>query len=141
MQIWHKKIQFVLKNLQKIDFSKKKFSVSKKSHQKWDENFEKTFFANFFTTNCIFYVKFAFRMFSAFIWYTYCPCRSKMTNFQKSWYRKLENFRGQSRLLRRHLTAKLCNLEKSSSTLQLGKDVSFHLRPCLTDLDGQMAML
>ena len=51
------------------------------------------------------------------------------------------NFRGQSRLLRRHLTAKLCNLEKSSSTLQLGKDVSFHLRPCLTDLDGKMAML
>ena len=103
--------------------------------------FEKSIFCKFFKTNCIFYVKFAFRMFSAFIWYTYCPCRSKMTNFQKLWYRKLENFRGQSKLLQRHLTAKLCNLEKSSSTLQLSKDVSFYLRSCLTDFDGKMAML
>ena len=85
------------------------------------ENFflKNQFFAIFSKQIVFFYVKFAFRMFSAFIWYTYCPCRSKMTIFQKSWYRKLENFRGQSRLLRRHLTAKLCNLEKSSSTLQL----------------------
>ena len=34
----------------------------------------------------------------------------KMTNFQKLWYRKAENFRGQSSQLRRRLTAKLCNL-------------------------------
>ena len=34
----------------------------------------------------------------------------KMTNFQKLWYRKVENFRGQSSQLRRCLTAKLCNL-------------------------------
>ena len=91
--------------------------------------FEKSIFCKFFKTNCIFYVKFAFRMFSAFIWYTYCPCRSKMTNFQKLWYRKLKNFRGQSRLLRRHLTAKLCNLGWCSKTLHVDKDVSFHLRP------------
>ena len=70
-------------------------------------------------------------MFPAFIWHTYCPCRSKITNFQKLWYRKLENFRGQSRLLRRHLTAKLCNLEWCSKSLQTDKDASFHLRWCL----------
>ena len=34
----------------------------------------------------------------------------KMTNFQKLWYRKAENFRGQSSQLRCRLTAKLCNL-------------------------------
>ena len=34
----------------------------------------------------------------------------KMMNFQKLWYRKAENFRGQSSQLRRRLTAKLCNL-------------------------------
>ena len=87
--------------------------------------------ANFSTQIVFFYVKFAFRMFSAFIWYTYCPCRSKMMNFQKLLYQKPKNFRGQSRLLRRHLTAKLCNLEWCSKTLQADKDASFHLRWCL----------
>ena len=29
-----------------------------------------------------FYVKLEFRMFSAFIWYTYCLCRKKMADFQ-----------------------------------------------------------
>ena len=87
------------------------------------------FFANFSRQIVFFYVKFAFRRFPAFIWYTYRPCRSKITNFQKLWYRKLKNFRGQSRLLRRHLTAKLCNLGWCSKTLHVDKDVSFHLRP------------
>ena len=87
------------------------------------------FFANFSKQIVFFYVK--FRMFPAFIWYTYCPCRSKMTNFQKLWYRKLENFPGQIRLLRRHVAAKLCNLQCCSKTLQADKDASFHLRWCL----------
>ena len=57
----------------------------------------------------------------------------KMTNFQKLWYRKLENFRVQSRLLRRHLKTKLCNLGRCSKALEVDKDASFHLRPCLVD--------
>ena len=116
----------VYKKIRKICVTKKKISSKLK-------NFflKNQFFANFSKQIVFFYVKFAFRMFSAFIWCTYCPCRSKITNFQKLWYRKLENFRGQSRLLRRHLTAKLCNLEWCSKTLQADKDASFHLRWCL----------
>ena len=112
----------VYKKIRKICVTKKKLNET--------ENFffEKSIFANFSKQIVFFYVKFAFRMFSAFIWYTYCPCRSKMTNFQKSWYRKLENFRGQSRLLRRHLTTKLSNLELLSKALEVDKDVSFHVR-------------
>ena len=92
------------------------------------------FYANFFITNCIFYDKFECRMFPAFIWCTYCPCKSKITNFQKSLYWKWANFRGQSRLLQRRLTTKLCNLGWCSKALQVHKDASFHLRPCLVDL-------
>ena len=121
-----KKMGGVYKKIRKICVTKKKIS-SKMKIVFWKINF----FANFSKQIVFFYVKFAFRMFSAFIWYTYCPCRSKMTNFQKLWYRKLENFRGQSRLLRRHLTTKLCNLEWCSKTLQADKDASFHLRWCL----------
>ena len=58
-----------------------------------------------------------------------------MTNFQKLQHRKLENFRGQSRLLRRHLTTKLCNLGMCSKALEVDNDASFHLRLCLVDLD------
>ena len=116
----------VYKKIRKICVTKKK--ISSKLRNFFLKN---QFFANFSKQIVFFYVKFAFRMFSAFIWYTYCPCRSKMTNFQKLWYRKLENFRGQSRLLRRHLTAKLCNLEWCSKSLQTDKDASFHLRWCL----------
>ena len=116
----------VYKKIRKICVTKKK--ISSKLRKFFLKN---QFFANFSKQIVFFYVKFAFRMFSAFIWYTYCPCRSKMTIFQKSWYRKLENFRGQSRLLRRHLTAKLCNLEWCSKSLQTDKDASFHLRWCL----------
>ena len=113
-----------------------KFVLRKKNLNETEKFFLKNqFFANFSKQIVFFYVKFAFRMFSAFIWYTYCPCRSKMTNFQKLWYRKLKNFRGQSRLLRRHLTAKLCNLGWCSKTQWADKDASFHLRPCLVDLD------
>ena len=92
------------------------------------------FYANFFITNCIFYDKFECRMFPAFIWCTYCPCKSKIMNFQKSLYRKWANFRGQSRLLRSHLTTKLCNLGLCSKALEEDKDVSFHLRSYLVDL-------
>ena len=114
-----------------------KFVLRKKNLNETEKFFLKNqFFANFSKQIVFFYVKFAFRMFSAFIWYTYCPCRSKMTNFQKLWYRKLENFRSQSRLLQRHLTAKLCNLEWCSKTLEVGKDASFHLESCLVDLDA-----
>jgi hypothetical protein len=60
-----------------FEFWKKKF------HQKWYKNFEKPIFCKIFHINLIFYVKFELRMFSAFILYTYCPHRSKMTNFQK----------------------------------------------------------
>ena len=113
----------VYENFRKICVTKKKISTKLR-------NFflKNQFFANFSKQIVFFYVKFAFRMFSAFIWYTYCPCRSKMMNFQKLWYRKLKNFLGQSR---RHLTAKLCNLEWCSKTLQADKDASFHLRWCL----------
>ena len=45
MQIWHKKIQFVLKNLQKIDFSKKNFSVSLRFFFR-NANFSKIFINN-----------------------------------------------------------------------------------------------
>ena len=120
----------VYKKIRKICVTKKK--ISSKLRNFFLKN---QFFANFSKQIVFFYVKFAFRMFSAFIWYTYCPCRSKMTNFQKLWYRKLENFRGQTRLLRRHLTSKLCNLGWCSKTLEADKDASFHLRPCLVDLD------
>ncbi len=58
----------------------------------------------------------------------------KMTNFQKLWYQKLENFRGQSRLLRRHFTVKLYNLGWCSRTQLIDKDASFHLKPRLVDL-------
>ena len=58
-----------------------------------------------------------------------------MMNFQKLQHRKLENFRGQSRLLRRHLTTKLCNLGMCSKALEVDNDASFHLRLCLVDLD------
>ena len=96
----------VYKKIRKICVTKKKISSKLKIFF-----LKNQFFANFSKQIVFFYVKFAFRMFSAFIWCTYCPCRSKMTNFQKLWYRKLENFRGQSRLLRHHLTAKLFNLQ------------------------------
>ena len=110
-----------------------KFALRKKKISSKLRNFflKNQFFANVSKQIVFFYVKFAFRMFSAFIWYTYCPCRSKMTNFRKLWYLKLENFRCQSRLLRRQVTAKLCNLEWCSKTLQADKDASFHLRWCL----------
>ncbi len=58
----------------------------------------------------------------------------KMTNFQKLWYLKLENFCCQSRLLRCHFTAKLYNLGWCSKALHMHKDGSFHLKPCLLDL-------
>ena len=73
-------------------------------------------------------------MFSAFISCIYCPGWSKMTNFQKLYYRKLKNFRGQSRLLQRQLTAKPYNLGWCSKTLHIDKDASYHLRPFLNDL-------
>ena len=109
-----------------------KFALRKKNLNETEKFFLKNqFFANFSKQIVLFYVKFAFRMFSAFIWCTYCPCKSKITNFQKLWYRKLENFHRQSRPLRRHLAAKLCNLGWCSKTLQADKDASFHLRWCL----------
>ena len=116
----------VYENFRKLRVTKKKISTKLR-------NFflKNQFFAYFSKQIVFFYVKFAFRMFSAFIWYTYCPCRSKMTNFQKLLYQKPKNFRGQSRLLRRHLTAKLCNLEWCSKALEADKDASFHLRWCL----------
>ena len=61
-----------------------------------------------------------------------------MTNFQKLLDQKLENLRGQTRLLRRHLTANLCNLGWCSKTPELYNDASFHLGPCLVDLDDEM---
>ena len=96
--------------------------------------FKKIGFFKFFKTNCIFYVKFAFRMFPAFIWCTYCPCKSKIMNFQKSLYRKWANFGGQTRLLRCHLTTQLCNLGWWSKALEVDKDASFHLRHFMKDL-------
>ena len=123
-----KKWGVYIKKSEKFGLRKKKFL------RNWKIFFWKINFLQIFQNKLyFFYVKFAFRMFSAFIWYTYCPCRSKMTNFQKLWYRKLENFRGQSRLLRRRLTTKLCNLGRCSKALEVDKDVSFHLRPCLVD--------
>ena len=93
----------VYENFRKIWVTKKKISTKLR-------NFflKNQFFANFSKQIVFFYVKFAFRMFSAFIWYTYCQCRSKMTNFRKLWYRKLENFRGQSRLLP-HWSGSICS--------------------------------
>ena len=58
----------------------------------------------------------------------------KLTNFQKLYYRKLENFHSQSRLLRRHLTTKVCNLGWCSKALEEDKDASFHLRQFMNDL-------
>ena len=60
-----------------------------------------------------------------------------MMNFQKLLDQKLENLRGQTRLLRRHLTANLCNLGWCSKTLELYNDASFHLGLCLVDLDDE----
>ena len=48
-----------------------------------------------------------------------------MMNFQKLLDQKLENLRGQTRLLRRHLTANLCNLGWCSRTPELYNDASF----------------
>ena len=109
---------------------RKKKSPSKMKRKFWKIQFlkEKLYWIIFFC------VKFDFRMFSAFIWCIYCPCRSKMTNFQKLYYRKLKNFRGQSRLLQRRLTAKPYNLGWCSKTLHIDKDASYHLRPFLNDL-------
>ena len=61
-----------------------------------------------------------------------------MMNFQKSLDQKLEDLRGQTRLLRWHLTANLCKLGWFSNTLELYNDASFHLGPCLVDLDDEM---
>ena len=50
----------------------KNFSFEKKNFTQSDAKILKNpFYANFFIINCIFYVKFEFRMISAFIWYTY----------------------------------------------------------------------
>ena len=43
-------------------------------------------------------------------------------------------FCSQTRWLWRSLTGKVCNIWKYSRVLQVGKDVSFHLKPCLFDL-------
>ena len=40
-------------------------------------------YAIFFIINHVFYVKLECRMFSVFIWYTYCPCRTKIDEFSK----------------------------------------------------------
>ncbi len=98
--------------------------------------FKNQFFANFSKQIIFFYAKFAFRMFPAFIWCTYCPCKSKIMNFQKLSYRKLENFRGQTRLLQRHLAEKLQKIGWFSKTLEVYKDASSHLRPFGDDLNG-----
>ncbi len=39
---------------------------------------KKLIFAKFSITNIIFYDKIEFRMFQAFIWYTYYPCRAEI---------------------------------------------------------------
>ena len=109
-----------------------KFEFGKKMPSKMRWKFWKTHSTQIFSQQIVFfYAKFEFRMFSAFIWCTYCPCKSKIMSFQKLSSQKLANFRSQTRLLRRHLTAKLCNLGWCSKTLQADKDASFHLRWCL----------
>ena len=62
-------------------------------------------------------------------------------NFQKLFYRKLANFRGQSKLLRCRLTAKLFNMRWYSNLLQVDKDASFHLRSYLVDLDENVDVI
>ena len=47
------------------------------------------FYGNVFKTNNNFYVKFELRMFSAFIWYTYCPCRFEVI-LQANYFQKME---------------------------------------------------
>ena len=112
-----------------------KFEFRKKNFIKTEAKIMKNpFFEQKFIKNCVFYVKFKFGMFSAFIWYTYCPSGSKMMKFEKYTYRKLADFRGQTRLLRRSLAKKLYSIGQCSKTLEIAKDVSFHLRPCIDDL-------
>ena len=104
-------------------------------NQNWGENYEKSILHKISHNKLSFFnAKFELGMFSAFIWYTYCPYRSEMTNFQKSSYWKLANFRDQIRLIWCHLMAKLYNMKWCSNTLQVDKDASFHLRSCLVDL-------
>ena len=116
------------KNFKKFDFEKKNFK----------KNFRKFFKIQFLQKKIqhiiLFDCKFDFRMFSAFISYTYCQCRSKIMNFQKLSRRKLKIFSRQTMLLRRHHTKNLQNIGWFSKTLQLEKDASSHLRPCLVDL-------
>ena len=49
----------------------------------------------------------------------------------------MANFHGQTRLLRRHLRAKLYNIGWYSQTQQVDKDVSFHLRSSLLILKNE----
>ena len=93
-------------------------------------------YQSFFNSKVLTEQQLIFRFYA--IWCSICffhHCRTKMTNFQKLQHRKLENFRGQSRLLRRQLMTKLCNLGMCSKALEVDKDASFHLRLCLVDLD------
>ena len=109
-----------------------KFSFrKKKSHRKWAKILKKLIFAKFSITNIIFYVKIEFRMFQAFIWYTYYPCRVKIVEGQifHLWF-----FRGLTSWLRRPLTGKVWNIGKGSKSLHVDKDPNFHLRPCFIDL-------
>ena len=60
--------------LKNLSFEKK---ISSKLRQKlWKIHFLKKKFIK----NCVFYVKFKFGMFSAFIWYTFCPKRTFFKN-------------------------------------------------------------
>ena len=61
----------------------KKRESKKKMPSKLTRKFWKIRFLQKISKQIVFfYVKLEFRMFSAFIWYTYCLCRKKMADFQ-----------------------------------------------------------
>ena len=75
---WMKKKWGVFtKIFEKFEFRKKKIS-SKPGRKFWKIHFLQKISKQI----VFFYVKLEFRMFSAFIWYTYCLCRKKMADFQ-----------------------------------------------------------
>ena len=89
---------------------------------------------NIFYKTLLFYIKFEFRMFLAFIWYAYCACKSKIWIFQKIVLLKTKKFLCKTNELQGSLTNKLRKKGLFSMILKVNKDASFHIRPFLFDL-------
>ena len=116
-----------------------KFALRKKNLNETEKFFfEKSIFCKFFKTNCIFLCQICIQNVFSFHLIYILSMQVKNDEFSKIVDQKLENLRGQTRLLRRHLTANLCNLGQCSKTPELYNDASFHLEPSLVDLGDEM---